>query len=586
MNSAQVKQCQNCKQEFTIEPDDFAFYEKMKVPPPTFCPECRFQRRLTYRNERNLYKRKCDLCGKEIVSCFLPDIPQVYCLPCWWSDNWDPLEYGRNYDFSKSFFAQFAKLRTEVPKASLDVTYQTMINSDYCHMAGELKNCYLVTHANENENCFYSSALVKSKDSGELLSCKECELCLENVNCVKCHRLYFSLDCENCYDVTFSRNCVGCHNCFGCVNLRNKQYHIFNKQYSKEEYFLKLKEYDFGSYQIFQEIKGKVRSLWDKYPQKYMHGQHNAKVTGDYIYHSKNSFNCYVAAYAEDCKYCQYLMMKPTAQCYDYTEWGNNAELIYESINVGEGFSNSKFCQQCWGNCKNLEYSNICIGASDLFGCVGLRKKQYCILNKQYSEEEYRKLRQKIINQMDKMPYEDKAGRTYRYGEFFPPENSLWGYNETTVSEYFPLDRAEIEKRGYRWVDIEKYRGVYKPTLKAVDIPDNIKDVHNSILNEIIECITCKKPYRIIRQEFDFYKNQDIAVPRECSECRYKKRFRQRNSFKLWHRQCMCDYKVFKNTVLHEHHKEGRCPNEFETSYSPERPEVVYCEQCYQKEVI
>ena len=29
----------------------------------------------------------------------------------------------------------------------------------------------------------------------------------------------------------------------------------------------------------------------------------------------------------------------------------------------------------------------------------------------------------------------------------------------------------------------------------------------------------------------------------------------------------------------------GKCTNEFETSYAPERPEIVYCESCYQKEV-
>ena len=51
----EIKVCQNCKKDFTIEPDDFAFYEKIKVPAPTFCPECRLQRRLAFRNERALY---------------------------------------------------------------------------------------------------------------------------------------------------------------------------------------------------------------------------------------------------------------------------------------------------------------------------------------------------------------------------------------------------------------------------------------------------------------------------------------------------------------------------------------------------
>jgi len=69
MNS-ETKTCQNCKAQFTIVPEDFAFYDKLKVPPPTWCPQCRLQRRLTQINVRVLYKRTCDLCKKETLSLF------------------------------------------------------------------------------------------------------------------------------------------------------------------------------------------------------------------------------------------------------------------------------------------------------------------------------------------------------------------------------------------------------------------------------------------------------------------------------------------------------------------------------------
>src|SRR3989344_4901544 len=70
---SETRICQNCKKDFIIELDDFGFYEKIKVPPPTFCPECRFQRRLMFRNEYHLYKRKCELCKKTTLSTFSPD---------------------------------------------------------------------------------------------------------------------------------------------------------------------------------------------------------------------------------------------------------------------------------------------------------------------------------------------------------------------------------------------------------------------------------------------------------------------------------------------------------------------------------
>lgn len=116
----ETKNCQNCKNEFTIEPEDFEFYDKIKVPAPTFCPECRFQRRLMSRNEHALYKRNCDLCGKSMITMFSPDNPhKVYCEPCWWSDKWGAEKYARNYDPNRNFFEQFLELKKEVPYPAL-----------------------------------------------------------------------------------------------------------------------------------------------------------------------------------------------------------------------------------------------------------------------------------------------------------------------------------------------------------------------------------------------------------------------------------------------------------------------------------
>src|SRR6185436_17628089 len=110
MNS-ESRSCQNCQRDFTIEPDDFEFYKKISVPPPTFCPQCRLQRRLAFRNERTLYKTTCGLCGQKLLTMYDPEGEITsYCGTCWWSDKWDPLEYGRDYDFSRPFFEQLWEL--------------------------------------------------------------------------------------------------------------------------------------------------------------------------------------------------------------------------------------------------------------------------------------------------------------------------------------------------------------------------------------------------------------------------------------------------------------------------------------------
>ena len=98
---AETRICQNCKKDFTIEPDDFLFYEKIKVPPPTFCPKCRRQRRMTWRNDWHLFKKKDAHTGEEIFS-FLPEESpvKIYDRGYWISDAWDPIDYGQDYDFS------------------------------------------------------------------------------------------------------------------------------------------------------------------------------------------------------------------------------------------------------------------------------------------------------------------------------------------------------------------------------------------------------------------------------------------------------------------------------------------------------
>ena len=139
----ETKTCQNCKQDFIIESDDFVFYDKIQVPPPTFCSECRMIRRMTWRNERNLFHRTCDFSGEKILAMFSPKTNvKVYERDIWWSDKWDPTEYGMDYDFSRPFFEQYKELLSKVPLANVGNT--NSINSPYTNHALDLKNCYLV----------------------------------------------------------------------------------------------------------------------------------------------------------------------------------------------------------------------------------------------------------------------------------------------------------------------------------------------------------------------------------------------------------------------------------------------------------
>lgn len=248
MMQSETKQCQNCKKDFIIESDDFAFYEKIGVTAPTWCYLCRFQRRGTYRNQMNLYFVKCSLCSKQTLTMYAPRSPfPVYCQECWWSDKWDPLSFGKEYDFSKPFFVQYRELLERTPRLALSNV--NIINSEYCNYTANNKNCYLCLSTGSSEDCLYTGPnCIGNKTCVNCATTVDSEQSYSLIDCRKCHTLHYSQNSENCLNSVFLFNCRGCTDCLGCVNLRNKKYHIFNQPYLKEEYEQKLKEYNFGSY--------------------------------------------------------------------------------------------------------------------------------------------------------------------------------------------------------------------------------------------------------------------------------------------------------------------------------------------------
>jgi hypothetical protein len=568
-STSSVQVCQNCKKEFVIEPEDFNFYEKIKVPPPTFCPECRFQRRIAFRNERKLFRNINARTGEKILTIYPPESRMVvYTDEDYRSDVWDPFEYGQDYDFSRPFFEQILELMKKVPRPARNYIVNSMINSDYSANAGWLKNCYLLFNTDHNEDCAYGNGVNYSKDCLDISHCNNSERCYESFWILKCNRAHFCSQCVECLETWFCKDCLGCSNCFGCMNLRNKKYCIFNEQYSKEDYLEKIYAMKLDSWKGIGEARRLAHEFWLKLPNKYHQGIKNINSTGAYVTNSKNVRYGYLVRECEDCKYVQYLQSSPPSRnCYDFTIWGENNQFGYEVTTSGGGTFNLKFSIECWPNMRDSEYCIFCKDSSNLFACVGLNKKEYCIFNKQYTKEEYFRLREKIIDHMNKISYTDKGGRVYHYGEFFPIEFSPFAYNQTLAFDHFPLSKEGALQAGYSWEDSKPQE--YQITMNAVDLPDTIEEVNDDILNAIISCADCKKAYRIIKQELDFLKREKIPLPHYCIACRHFYRIAQRLPSKLWHRKCM---------------KPG-CNNEFETSYAPDRPEIVYCESCYNQEV-
>lgn len=582
MVNQEIRQCQNCKQNFAIEPEDFDFYKKIEVPPPTFCPICRMQRRFAWRNERVLFRNICAKTEKSLISCFPKEsgVP-VYDRDVWWSDDWDSLQFGKEYDFSRNFFEQFAEFTKQVPQPAL--FNGLAVNSNYCNYVGEFKNAYLVSASWVGENVAYASRTNYCKDSWDTYATFQCELCSECVSVIKCFRTHYSQNCENCSDCYFCYDCKGCTDCIGCTNLRNQSYHIFNKKYSPEEYRKekeKLKLYTRSGLSFVLDIFGKAKSISLR---KYANIISSQNVTGDNVSHSVDSKFLFDAT--SDCKNCWYCqnVADHAYDCRDGYGIGAKCELLYEAFDSGVDGSKQCFCATVWG-CQNAYYSWNCHGSSNLFGCIGVRNKEYCIFNRQYDKASFEEMRSRIVNQMREMPYMDKLGREYRYGEMFPIEISPYPYNATVASDYFPISRSEIESQG--WLYREPELPTHTPTLSGSELPEDSASVSDSLLKEIISCVACHKVYRLIPMELDFSRKTNLPLSDKCPECRFLNRFKLRNPLKLWSRKCSCNSggSLYHNSTEH-FHGDSVCPNEFETTYSPGSQATIYCEQCYNSEI-
>jgi hypothetical protein len=584
----ETKQCQNCKQSFTIESEDFAFYEKIKVPPPTFCVECREQRRISFRNERALYKRKCGLCDKSVVSRVSPDKPYpVYCRECWWSDKWDSMQYGRDYDFSRPFFEQYKELLFSVPHVSL--FNGNIVNSDWVNQETDDKNCYLNVGGHYNEDSGYNTYELYGKDSFDNYWLLNSDFCYECVNCRHCYRTFFSQNCFDSQNVYFSFDCRNCANVIGCAGLRNKQYHVFNKPVSKEEFEKFLEENPLSSADSVSKLRAESAKIWLSVPHRFCSIFKSVNSTGNNVSESKNAKNVWDSEKVEDCK--NLFIAGWVRDSHDETSHGAS-ELSYECASGG-GVYDSKFLNFCMTtdplkqmHSFHVEYGFSNVECESCFGCAGLRNKKFYILNKMYSEEEYNELLPKIKRQMMDMPYIDSRGRTYRYGEFFPSELAPFGYNETAAMDYYPLTRDEALAKGFLWSD---YEAETNHEFSDYRIPDDVKDVKDDVLEKVLKCEASGKPYRVIPMELQFYRRMGLPVPRRAPLQRHKDRMARLLPRRLFERACECQGNEaakngFKNTGAHQHGK-GKCDAKISTPYAPDRPELVYCEQCYQAEI-
>lgn len=275
-----------------------------------------------------------------------------------------------------------------------------------------------------------------------------------------------------------------------------------------------------------------------------------------------SSYKCWFSNTLSDCQYGKYSSFMNSSQDFmDIDYYGSHSSLLYEWISIGRYSNNLLFCNTIgkWDKlfyCTDVKKSNNC------FWCVNLKEKQYCIFNKQYTKEEYEREVWRIIWKMQ------ETGERW---EFFHPSLSLFGYNETVANEYFPLTREEAIARWYKrqdnnydpvipeWTRVMDWRKEWSPSIPL--------DKGEEILKSIFLCEISWRPYRIIKQELDFYRKHNLSLPKKHPDVRHEERMKLRPGRTLYLRTC------------------DKTGQEMLSVYPPDYPGKVYSEKAYQDEI-
>ena len=522
--------CKHCQSDFPIEEEDRAVFQKLapvfggeryNFPTPSLCPECRQQRRLSFRNDQNYYRNECSICKSSLISIYSPDKPYpIVCDTCFWSDEWDPKAFGRDFDFSRPFFEQFAELRFEVPRIAFFRTLSE--NADFTVHSSRNKNCYMSSSLIDDEDVHYSDFTFRSNDCSDLFSCQKMELCYQCRYSEDCFNSDYLDYCAGLNDSFMCFDCRASHNLVGCVLIRKGSNLILNEPASREEVRETIARLKVDA-PFRKEFRKRFNSLKLTLPRQDFWSLNTENSYGDYLINGKNIQYGFNVKNGEDVRHA-YENVR-VADCQDTTRVGDG-EALYECSAIID-LKYSAFCNLTY-QCDNLLYSDNCqAGTSSSFGCFSLKREKFCILNKKYSEEEYQQLVPRIIEHMKD---------TGEWGEFFPTALSPFGYNETKAQDWYPMEQEEVESRGWYWSEFESPMPKGVEVMDPEELPTDISRVADTITKAALRCSESGRPFRIVAPELNFYRKKGLPIPSLSPQIRHRHRTAHQAQRKLWDR--------------------------------------------------
>src|SRR3989344_2228204 len=218
---------------------------------------------------------------------------------------------------TQDFFQELQRIILSQPK--LPVAVSSSENCDLCNEVYNSRNLSYCFDTYDTADSFYLFDSLQCANCGDCDYAVESELCYESVDPYKAFNCDFIDYCANIRDSAYCSSCSNSDNLFGCVNLKNKSFCIFNRQLTEEEYKEQIKKYKPLSSDKILVLVDEVKK---RFPLTQTIGSDNDNTNyGNYIHFNKNCYLCFDAAYDEDCGYL-----------YDSFKCKNAYDLAYVAI--------------------------------------------------------------------------------------------------------------------------------------------------------------------------------------------------------------------------------------------------------------
>ncbi|MFH1315150.1 MAG: hypothetical protein ABIH67_02015 [Candidatus Uhrbacteria bacterium] len=545
--------CSMTNEKWQMTDTDIDMYRQFNVPPFTVAPEQYHKMAWMMHTGWSWWWNKDANTGKPVLTAIHPHTQyKVVADETWYNSDYSELGIGVKPE--QSFFDQLYELSKVVPMSATK-NVEKPVNSIARISFGD-EDSYFV-EGTTSKRSYYCSDGFNYEDCAEVTWSNNVTRSYDVLHSEKITNCIMVRESRRCLDCDFVFDCRDCEFCFMSANQRHKKYLWRNQQLTQEEWERRRDEIDLGHFDQYDQLRQEFYQLVSSeavWPENF--NEHSTNSTGEYVQNCTN---------VERGWYCD------GAQNSRWIAWGNmGTENSAMGIDVGsnQGYGNiaaikSSGCRFCnFANyCQNCEYCTECHNCDNCFGCIGLRHKKFHILNKEYSEDEYWLLVDKIKCQMLRLD---------EYGKPFESRFMLTCWQHCSGHVFSETSEEELQRLGVELYDPAS-DGAYgdwsdKTMYNVEDIPIRIDDVSDDIVGKAFLDSDINRPYAILKPELEFYRKMRLPVRREHWVKRIEDQWKEMNMMKLDEQECQQCSKTIKvawNNVF--------------------RNRKVYCRECYLK---